>query len=104
MTVYVDDMYKYRMGQYGRMKMSHMVADGGEQELIRFATRIGMDVRHIQHRGQGRGRVHFDISKSMRSKAVKEGAEEITLRELAVMCAKWNAENARRRQAGLGTL
>jgi hypothetical protein len=27
MSVYVDDMYKLSIGQLGRMKMSHLIAD-----------------------------------------------------------------------------
>ena len=34
MAVYVDDMYKYPLGQFGRMKMSHMVADTTEELLV----------------------------------------------------------------------
>ena len=59
MTVYVDDMYRYPMGRYGRMKMSHLVADS-EAELLAMADKIGLARRWIQHPGMGRGFVHFD--------------------------------------------
>jgi hypothetical protein len=39
--VYVDDMYKSPMGQFGRMKMSHMIADTTE-ELLQMADKIGV--------------------------------------------------------------
>lgn len=100
MTVWVDDMYRHPMGRFGRMKMSHLIADGGEAELLEFADRIGLARRWIQHAGQGRGRVHFDISMSMRRKAVEAGAVEITLRECGAMCREWNIENVARRKAG----
>lgn len=41
MTVYVDDMYLYEMGKFGRMKMSHMIADTDE-ELHSMAKLIGV--------------------------------------------------------------
>lgn len=77
MTVYVDDMYKYPIGQFRRMKMSHMMADT-EQELHDMADKIGVARKWYQ--GD-----HYDICMSMRAKAVKLGAKEITWRELSVM-------------------
>ncbi|CAB3972316.1 MULTISPECIES: DUF4031 domain-containing protein [Burkholderia] len=90
MTVYVDDMYLYPLGEYklpsGRvMKMSHMVADTRE-ELLAMAKAIGVQKRHIQKIGT-HGE-HFDICKSYRDKAVKLGAVEITLRQCSAMCVR----------------
>ena len=42
MPVYVDDMYKHPMGQFRRMKMSHMIANT-EAELHAMADAIGID-------------------------------------------------------------
>ncbi len=81
MTVYVDDMYRYEMGRFGRMKMSHMVADTVE-ELLEMADTIGLDQRWIQYPNDPT-RVHFDISMSMRKKAVAAGATEVTMFDLA---------------------
>lgn len=75
MTVYVDDMYRYPMGRFRRMKMSHMIADT-EEELHAMAARIGVARRWYQ--GD-----HYDICMSKRQQAVAAGAVEITLRELA---------------------
>ena len=75
MTVYVDDMYKYPMGQFGRMKMSHMIADTDE-ELHAMADRIGLARKWYQ--GD-----HYDVSLALRGKAIAAGAVAITLRELA---------------------
>ena len=74
MTVYVDDMYKSPMGQFGRMKMSHMIADT-EEELHEMAGKIGVARKWYQ--GD-----HYDICMSMRKTAVTCGAKEVTMREL----------------------
>jgi hypothetical protein len=76
MTVWVDDMFKYPMGQYRRMKMSHMISDN-ETELHEMANKIGIARKWYQ--GD-----HYDISMSKRAEAVRLGAVEITLRELAI--------------------
>lgn len=80
MTVYVDDMHKTRMGQYGRMKMCHMIADSRE-ELLAMADKIGVQRRWLQKAGTPQE--HFDISMTKRALAVQNGAQEITMRELA---------------------
>ncbi len=82
MSVYVDDMYRYPLGQFGRMKMSHMVADTSA-ELIEMAKKVGLNPRWIQHAGTSHE--HFDVSMSVREKVVAAGAKEVTMRDLAVM-------------------
>jgi hypothetical protein len=77
-TVYVDDMYRFPMGQFGRMKMSHMIADT-ETELHAMAAAIGVNRRWYQ--GD-----HYDVSMSMRDAAIARGAVPIPLRILARMC------------------
>lgn len=77
MTVYVDDMYTVPMGQLGRMKMSHMIADN-DDEIHAMATKIGIARKWYQ--GD-----HYDICLSMRSKAVALGAKEVTMRQLSAM-------------------
>lgn len=77
MPVYVDDMYRYPMGQFRRMKMSHMIADTDE-ELHVVAMLIGVDRRWFQ--GD-----HYDISMTKRELAIQYGARPITLRQLAAM-------------------
>ena len=81
--VYVDDMYdskKYgtSMGQFNRMKMSHLVADT-TAELLEMVDKIGVQRKWIQHAGTPRE--HFDICMSKRKKAIELGAKEITWRE-----------------------
>lgn len=80
MSVYVDDMYRSPMGEFGRMKMSHMIADT-HAELVEMADRIGVARKWIQHAGDAR-REHFDIAMSKRTLAVEYGAVEVTMREL----------------------
>jgi Protein of unknown function (DUF4031) len=86
MTVYVDDMYRLPMGQFRRMKMSHMIADT-EEELLAFADRLGLKREWYQGN-------HFDVSMSVRTKAISLGAKEIPLRELAAMVRKRRRKEA----------
>lgn len=81
MTVFVDDMWRYPLGRFGRMRMSHMVADTTE-ELLAMADKIGVARKWLQY--PGTDREHFDIALSKRTLAVKHGAIEITMRELAI--------------------
>ena len=59
--------------------MSHMAADTTE-ELLEMADRIDLPRRWLQN--EGRRLEHFDISVSKRRLAVKNGAIEVTMREL----------------------
>jgi len=83
MTVYVDDMFKYPVGEFkrgGRMyKMSHMIADT-EAELHAMADTIRLSRRWYQ--GD-----HYDVSMTLRLKAIEAGAVEVTLKQLACMDA-----------------
>lgn len=73
MSVYVDSM---RAG-YGRMIMCHMGADT-DQELHEMADKIGVARKWYQ-------KDHYDICLSKRALAVKNGAKEITVRDMAHM-------------------
>lgn len=103
MAVYVDDMYKYPMGRFGRMKMSHMVADNLD-ELLEMADTIGVQRKWLQKPGMGRGHVHFDISIAKRDLAILHGAIELTLRDLSAMCREWNKLNVERAKLGIALL
>ena len=89
MAVYVDDMYQYELGKYGRMKMSHMLADTDE-ELHEMAQKIGVARKWWQNKASGS---HYDIAMSKREKALELGAIAITLKQAAAM-------NARRKALG----
>ena len=91
MTVYVDDMYRTPMGRFGRMKMSHLIADTDE-ELHAMAQAIGVARRWWQSPATTSGS-HYDIAMTMREAAIKRGAVPITLKQCAAM-------NARRRVTG----
>jgi hypothetical protein len=103
MTVYVDDMHQKQMGQFGRMQMSHMMADtedelhemaarifgrmqishmmaDTEDELHEMAARIGMERRWFQDTLSG---PRYDLSLSKRALALAAGTVEITMREMA---------------------
>lgn len=80
MAVFVDDMHLTQMGQFGRMKMSHMIADSPD-ELLAMADKIGVARKWIQRAGTHLE--HFDVSLGARQKAVQLGAVEITMKELA---------------------
>lgn len=85
MTVYVDDMYLSPMGQFGRMKMSHLIADTDE-ELHAMAARIGVARRWWQ--APPKHDSHYDIAMTMRAAAIRAGAVEITLRQCSAMCMR----------------
>lgn len=85
MTVYVDDMYQTEFGRYGRMKMSHMVADTSA-ELLAMAKAIGVRQKWLQHAGEPGE--HFDIAKCKRDLAIAAGAVAITVRQCSAMCAR----------------
>jgi hypothetical protein len=81
MTVYVDDMYLRPMGQFGKMKMSHMISDNLD-ELHAMADAIGIKRKWFQNTHSG---PHYDIAISKRKLAISKGVIEVTLRELAYM-------------------
>ena len=87
MAVYVDDMFKYPMGRYRGMKMSHMIADT-DDELHEMADKIGVARRWFQ--GD-----HYDICMSKRECAVALGAQEITLRMLSKLAVARRLDKAR---------
>ena len=87
MTVYVDDMN----AGYGRMKMSHMLADTDE-ELHSMALLIGVQRRWWQSPQKTAGS-HYDIALSKKALAIRAGAIEITWRQAGAM-------NTRRRLTG----
>ncbi len=87
MAVYVDDMN----AQYGRMKMSHLLADS-DLELHAMAAKIGVARKWWQSPDKTSGS-HYDIALSKKALAIKYGAIEITWRQAGAM-------NTRRRITG----
>lgn len=76
MAVYVDDMYNNPIGKFGRMKMSHMVADSTD-ELLEMADKIGVQRKWIQDKGAQAE--HFDVAMGNRTKAIACGAIPLTM-------------------------
>jgi hypothetical protein len=77
MTVYIDDMYRYAIGEFRGMRMSHMIADGDE-ELHAIAVRIGMKPEWFQ--GD-----HYDVPLNRRDHAIAAGAVPVTYRQAGAM-------------------
>lgn len=83
MPVYVDSAnHKFR-----NMIMCHLFADTTE-ELLVCADAIGLQRKYIQHKGNYRE--HFDVSQSMKKKAIEYGAKEVTGRDFALLMKKKN--------------
>lgn len=79
MTVYVDDANI----PFGNMVMCHMAADTLE-ELHAMADRIGLKREWFQNK-----RVpHYNISLSMKAKAIKQGAKETDSMALLVVMSR----------------
>ena len=86
MPLYVDHL---RI-PFGRMRMSHLMADTKE-ELLRAAGALGLKHRWLQNEDQPKE--HFDVSESKRKLAIDRlGAVPVTGRELV--------EIVRRKQSG----
>lgn len=69
MTVYVDKA----ANRFGRMVMSHMIADT-EEELHALAHAIGMKRSWFQ---QNASTPHYDVSRTRRAMAIEAGAVEL---------------------------
>jgi hypothetical protein len=78
MACYVDDA----MIPYGRMKMSHMIANTTE-ELLEMVDRIGVQRKWIQKAGTSWE--HFDICAAKRKLALEAGAVAVSRKDLVRM-------------------
>lgn len=73
--VYVD----HAKLRFGRMLMSHMIADSRE-ELLAVASKIGVNAKWLQKKGMASE--HFDVCESMRAKAIGYGAVQVSSKEI----------------------
>lgn len=89
MAVYIDNFYTTGAGKFGRMKMSHMIADT-RKELLDMCDKIGVQKKWIQDFDTPRE--HFDVSMTKRELAIKHGAVAIGFRELAEITSKRTME------------
>lgn len=67
---------------FGRMKMSHMIADTHE-ELMTMAARIGVRRKWLQ--SPGTYREHFDICLAKKKLAIQAGAIPVTWKQLGAI-------------------
>ena len=82
MAVYVDG----GRIQYGRMKMSHMMADSLE-ELHAMAERIGLKREWFQPKSSP----HYDLCQSKRALAISFGAIEADRKKVVELIRYWRA-------------
>jgi hypothetical protein len=82
--VYVDKA----QNAYGRMKMSHMLADTVE-ELHAMADKIGIKRKWFQPKSTP----HYDICQSKRALAMENGAKEIDRLGVVEIIRKYRSEN-----------
>jgi hypothetical protein len=79
MTVYVDDMRVHACINGMNRRWSHLVATD-PVELRRFARRLGLAMAWIQ--SAGTPEEHFDVTDSVRAKAITLGAVKISYLDL----------------------
>jgi hypothetical protein len=77
MATYVDDMHLSPMGAIGGLRLCHMIADT-LTELHGMAMKIRLNGRWLH--GD-----HYDVPDAKRALAVKYGAIEVSMRQLAAL-------------------
>lgn len=91
MSVYVDEISDYGETEVvkdyvghprARARWCHLIADT-EIELHEFALQLGLKRRWAQY--PGTWKVHYDIVPSKRALAIKQGAVEVSARELVII-------------------
>tara|TARA_B100000700_G_scaffold230615_1_gene255042 strand:- start:14884 stop:15201 length:318 start_codon:yes stop_codon:yes gene_type:complete len=84
MAVYVDN-YKAKFKNY---IMCHMIADS-EEELHSFAIKLGLKTSWYQNKTKHK---HYDISQSVKQKAIELGAMEVSAKTLVKLSIRKNIE------------
>ncbi len=97
MAVYVDDMNLPATVQNGprvshTSEWSHLFADT-EDELHAFAGRLGLRRSYFQQ-GKPDWFPHYDVTRGMRFKALRLGAEPVSARDAAVIARERNTRQA----------
>lgn len=94
MTVFVDSITEYPVRmikkearRFGK-KWCHMVTDGDMEELHRMAEKIGLKRSFFQNPKHNSSLPHYDLVPSKRSLALRYGAKEISIRDLAKLIKK----------------
>jgi hypothetical protein len=75
MSVYVDDMRRSTRVTGRPSRMSHLMADTHD-ELMQAALDLGLRREWIQH--EGTHREHFDVTETVRQRALAAGIAEPT--------------------------
>ena len=92
MSVYVDDMrVPARPSGYrgrGTPRWSHLMADSHD-ELMSFAELLGLNPAWLQH--EGRPTEHFDVTDTVRSKALRLGALPMRYGREGGLYSMWKA-------------
>jgi hypothetical protein len=90
MAVLVDPIHTYSYVSLAIKDWCHMAVDGSFEELHAFAASLGIP----RSRFQGD---HYDLPPWMRERAVAQGAEEVSTRELLLRMAGPRGDRARMR-------
>lgn len=85
MAVYVDDMRRTATVRGLRRRWSHLIADNPD-ELRAFAARLGLSRSWLQK--VGTAAEHFDVTDSVRDKAITLGAERISYLDLPFVMSR----------------
>ncbi len=86
MSVYVDDMRAPFKSGRRTLIMCHMLADT-DAELHAMAEKLGISQQHWQ-RPPKASTSHYDIAQSKRALAVKYGAIEVSMEQMAAMAVR----------------
>lgn len=78
MTIYIDDMRRpARVGSI-RANWSHLMTDSTDQTALHeFAAMLGLKRRWFQESPRAPWRNHYDLTDTVRLKAIQAGATEI---------------------------
>lgn len=85
MAIYVDEMRAAATIGGTRGFWSHLIADSSD-ELAMFASQLGLNSEWLQY--PGTFREHYDVTDSVRRKAIQLGAVPVTMRDLGKILRK----------------
>jgi uncharacterized protein DUF4031 len=92
MAVLVDEIREYPYVRWTVKHWCHMVSDTSFEELHAFAAALGIPRERFQ-------RDHYDLPPILRERAVRQGAEQVTISDLAQRMAGPRGERNRARSA-----
>ena len=90
MTIYVDNMYiPAKVGRY-QARWCHLLGDSPDMtELHEFAARIGLRRSWFQPDSTNWWCSHYDVTETVRAKAVAAGAVEVTFHQLCELLERF---------------